>query len=125
MLAHNRGCQPPPPLPAIHQYARHAQELHLFHHLSVSLLHSNVNQLITASECSVLVVVLQNRYLGFAANLLQLLDRDMGTRVLLDSLSAVFECLGDKQLPDEAMQLVSDVTILMEQRAGSKQQVSI
>jgi hypothetical protein len=58
---------------------------------------------------------LQSGHLQLASKLLQLHGASLGTRVLLNALP--------RMLALEAWQLTEDVTALIEQRTGTKQQV--
>ncbi|WIA40176.1 hypothetical protein OEZ86_013570 [Tetradesmus obliquus] len=101
-----------PEIPCIHQHARRGEELQLL--LALALFGADINELIPASGCSVLDAALQCHHLELATKLLQLHGSSLSTRVLLNALPRMLEL--------QAWRLAEDVTGLMEQRTGTKQQ---
>lgn len=101
-----------PEIPCIHQHARRGEELQLL--LALALFGADINELIPSSGCSVLDAALQCHHLELATKLLQLHGASLSTRVLLNALPRMLEL--------QAWRLAEDVTGLMEQRTGTKQQ---
>lgn len=84
-------------LPSTHRSPQHALELILYYCL--------------------LCAALQCHHLELATKLLQLHGSSLSTRVLLNALPRMLEL--------QAWRLAEDVTGLMEQRTGTKQQVGV